>query len=671
MQTTNGHTLTTADDMGKARERAGRFLDGPAELPMSFVYDGTPIRGIPADWQPVTTRRRIDANLVETTFEGKDPATGLKIRVEGVEYQDFPVVEWTAWLTNTGSAPAPIISDLLGLDGLFGGASTGLHHCNGDFNSADGYTPRESPLRPGDTLAFAPTGGRPCDGAFPYFRLLFEDGGLTLAIGWPGQWSATFEGTKDGVQVRAGQEKTHLRLNPGETVRTPRMTVLAWSGDSNRAVNLWRRWYLAHLLPRPNGQPLQPHLAWSGPGEGIEFTAATEENQVEYIDLARRRGIPFDVWWIDAGWYPCHDANHERKWPVTGSWEPDPERFPNGLKPVSDHANRNEADLLIWFEPERVRPETRLDVERPEWLLRVEGAENRLLNLGIPACRQWLTDHVCGLIQDNGIKIYRQDFNFKPLDYWRLNEGPDRQGMNENLHIQGYLQYWDDLLARNPGLWLDSCASGGRRNDLETLRRSVPLHYTDHGYGDHPTKLAFQRTMHEWMPYFKESELSWDLDGKSRFIQRVDPFSYHCGMAALFGTGLDVRRGDHDYALAAKMLGIWRRASEMLLFGDYYPLTPFHRDAGRWVARQFDQPEQGCGYIQGIRLAQCPEETLTVFPRVAAPGSTYRLEHAESGATLVVSGADLIREGFTFELPKRSGAIWFYRIEPSDPLLGP
>ncbi len=661
MSPTHAITLTTAEDMRNVREWAGCFLDGPGSLPISFVYDGKPIRGIPNDWQPVTTRRRIDANIVETVFEGADPATGLRIRAEGVMYEDYPVVEWTAWLTNTGSATTPVISDLLGLDGQFDGTSTGLYHCNGDFNSANGYTPQESSLGPGDALHFAPAGGRPCDGAFPYFRILFEDGGLTLSVGWPGQWSADFKGLADGVQVRAGQEKTHLRLNPGETARTPRMTVLAWSGDASRAVNLWRRWYFAHLLPRPNGQPLAPHLAWSGPGEGIEFTAATEQNQHEYIALAAARGIPFDVWWIDAGWYPCYDANHERKWPVTGSWEPDPERFPNGLKSVSDQATRHGADLLIWFEPERVRPGTRLDVERPEWLLRVEGAENRLLNLGIPECRQWLTEHVCGLIQDNGIKIYRQDFNFKPLDYWRKNDAPDREGMNENLHVQGYLQYWDDLLARNPGLWLDSCASGGRRNDLETLRRSVPLHYTDHGYGDHAVKLAFQRTMHEWMPYFKESDLSWDLDGKSRFVQRVDSFSYHCGLAALFGTGLDVRRDDHDYGLARAMLDIVLRAAGLLLRGDYHPLTPFHRSLEQWVARQFDCPEDGSGFVQAIRLQQAPDESATFYPRGLRPDATYRLENPETAEKRVVSGAELIRDGLKFALDRRSGAIWFYQ----------
>ena len=356
-------------------------------------------------------------------------------------------------------------------------------------------------------------------------------------------------------------------------------------------MNLWRRWYLAHILPRPNGQPMKPLLTCCGTDEGAEFTGATETNQIRYIEKFKERGIRPDVWWIDAGWYSCYDANHKRNWVITGTWEPDPERFPNGLKPVSDCAARDGADLLVWFEPERVMPGTKLDVEHPAWLLR--DGDGRLLNLGNPECRQWLTDHVCRLIKDNGIKIYRQDCNYcgnndKLLPYWRKNEAEDRQGLNENLHVQGYLQYWDDLLARNPGLWIDSCASGGRRNDLETMRRSVPLHYTDYGYGDHPEKLAFQRTLYAWLPYFKEFTLSWDIGSNTvldssnsyncptshcpsrrevRFDHRVDSYSFHCAMAPMLFATLDIRRDDYDFALAGKMIAIWRRASGLLLYG--------------------------------------------------------------------------------------------------------
>lgn len=72
-------------------------------------------------------------------------------------------------------------------------------------------------------MEFAPNGGRPCNGAFPYYRIMFEGCELSMAIGWPRQWAASFKGLADGVHVWAGQEKTNLRLMPGESIRTPRV----------------------------------------------------------------------------------------------------------------------------------------------------------------------------------------------------------------------------------------------------------------------------------------------------------------------------------------------------------------------------------------------------------------------------------------------------------------
>lgn len=38
--------------------------------------------------------------------------------------------------------------------------------------------------------------------------------------GWTGQWAATFERTAAGLtHLRAGMEKTHLVLHPGERIR--------------------------------------------------------------------------------------------------------------------------------------------------------------------------------------------------------------------------------------------------------------------------------------------------------------------------------------------------------------------------------------------------------------------------------------------------------------------
>ena len=654
---------TLPEEMAQGRFWTGKFFSEPDSLPVSFVYGGKTIAGIPADWHPGMKRARLDANLIQTTYEGAHPSGGLQLKVECLQYLDFPVVEWTAWLTNTGSGPTGLISDFLALDGAFAGRAPRLVHCNGDYYNEAGYTPTETALPEGHTLTFTPAGGRPCDQAFPYYRLLFEGCGLALAVGWPGQWSAQFTGLKDGVQIKAGQEKTHLRLFPGETIRSPRMAVLAWVGDEARGINQWRRWVAAHVRPRPDGQPLQPHLANAATDPGEEFTAATEANQIAYMDKFKRAGFDFDVWWIDAGWYPCWNENHERRWWETGTWEPDPERFPHGLRPIAENAAKHGARLLVWFEPERVRPGSWLAREHPEWLLCEKGNTNMLLNLGNPECRRWLTDHINQLIQDNGIGIYRQDFNFEPLRHWRENEPEDRQGLNENLHVQGYLQYWDDLLAANPGLWIDSCSSGGRRNDLETLRRAVPLHYTDYGYGLHPIKLAFHHTLFQWIPYFKECTLSWDVvqPGEDmRFDKQEDSFSYHCGLAGMLFPTPDIRREDYDFAPALQMIAAWRRAAPLLLEGDYYPLTPFSRSPDRWVAWQFDRPETGEGFLQGIRLAECPAETFTARLHGLSTERDYVFENMESGEELEIQGADLAREGFLLKLPPRSGALWIY-----------
>ncbi len=663
---------TTAADMEQCRRWSARFLSAAQDLPLSFRYDGARVRGIPAAWNPVVSRRRIDANLVETVFKGTEPQGDLHLRVECLEYLDYPVVEWTVWLSCVGKGPTGLIEDLLALDENFAGVAPVVHHCNGDFYSEDGYTPLETPLASGEVLAFAPRGGRPCDGAFPYFRVAFSSVGLSLAVGWPGQWSASFARTDEGVHVTAGQQTTHLRLRPGERIRTPRMTVMGWVGEPPRAVNLWRRWYRDHVLPRPDGAPLSPKLACFCNDGGEEFTQASEENQLRFMEAFSRKGLAYDVWWIDAGWYPCADGRGERHWVQTGTWEPDPERFPRGLGPVSRLAAATGAGLLLWFEPERVMRGSALDREHPQWLLDIPApagagaarAETKLLNLGDAQCRQWLTDHVCRLIEDNGVRVYRQDFNLAPLPYWQQGEAADRRGVRENLHVQGYLQFWDDLLARNPGLWIDSCASGGRRNDLETMRRSVSLHYTDYGYGIPAVKLAFHHTLYAWLPYFKDSTLLWDTlapDGDKWFDAVTDPFGYHCGMAPMLTLACDIRRQDYDYAQARRLVAIWRRAAGLLLYGDYHPLTPLHRGADRWVVWQFDLAAGGEGLVQGIRHRDCGEETMTVRLQALCPDADYVLDNPETGTVVTFSGRTLREEGFTFTLPRRSGAIWFYR----------
>jgi hypothetical protein len=136
------HPSTSPEDMSKSRAWTGGWLSDPAHLPVSFVYDGKAITGIPDDWNPVMKRTRIEANIIQIAFEGTHAPTGLNLKVECLEYLDFPVVEWTAWLANGSDRPTPLISDFLALDGAFAGRNPILVHCNGDY-----YSEEDIPLR--------------------------------------------------------------------------------------------------------------------------------------------------------------------------------------------------------------------------------------------------------------------------------------------------------------------------------------------------------------------------------------------------------------------------------------------------------------------------------------------------------------------------------------------
>ena len=144
-------------DMAKSRDWTQRFFSEPAHIPVSLKLDGKRVAGILAGWKPSITARRVDAAVTEKTFAGTDPQTGLAVRVECVEYADYPVVEWTAWFTNTGKRHAdPQRHPRAGRH--VRGQLAVLWHCNGDFCSGEGYTARDTPCGQG-TSALCPRRG--------------------------------------------------------------------------------------------------------------------------------------------------------------------------------------------------------------------------------------------------------------------------------------------------------------------------------------------------------------------------------------------------------------------------------------------------------------------------------------------------------------------------------
>lgn len=639
---TNGKTV----EMGRPDREVFGF---------SFSYDNMPFIEFFPGWKGRKQSLPEKDGIIQHSIIWTDLRTALVVACEIKEYTRFPVIEWQLKLKNSSRQRTPIIKDIKSLDVRFNWDNFPyLYYWTGDYCQPDGYEPFCVSLAHEEEFQFAPVGGRPTNRAWPYYNLHWPSAnrGTIVVIGWPGQWAASFKGAEDGsVHVSAGQQTTHFTLLPGEQVRTPVSVLMFYRGGFIRSQNMWRRWMMAHNMPRQKGNLPSPILAaYCGKAGGSEMALETEKSQIRSFSTYRRRGIKLDCWWMDAGWYPCDGT-----WYRVGTWDVDRTRFPRGIRAISDYCRNNGVKTLVWFEPERVHPGTWLWNNHPEWLLKSKGIKNRLLNPGNPAARRWLTSHIDRIIKKQGIDIYRQDFNIDPLPFWLANDKPDRQGITENHYVEGYLSFWKTLRARNPDILIDSCASGGRRNDLETMRLSVPLHKTDYNYQDSAVKQAFHYALAQWIPYF--GALLWPTDC-------IDAYAFYSSLASMTLLNYDPLNTDLDWGLLRKLTEKWRVVAENLYFyGDYYPLTPYSRDEDRWIAWQFHRPQRGDGIVQAFRRDNCRSASIHLVLHGLDPDAKYSVTDLDTNnKTKKITGRKLMESGISVTAEKAPQAkILIYR----------
>ena len=283
------------------------------------------------------------------------------------------------------------------------------------------------------------------------------------------------------------------------------------------------------------------------------------------------------------------------------------------------------------------------------------GGDGGLLDLGNPDALNWLTNHVDELLTQQGIDVYRQDFNMDPLDYWRGNDAENRQGITEIKHVTGYLAYWDELIRCHPNMLIDTCASGGRRNDLETLRRAVPLWRTDYQY--EPVGEQCQTYgISFWIPYHgggNVADASADYGGAG--YTAVESYAFWSTCYPSINSAIDIRIKEIDYE-ALRKLHRQRREIVDYYYDDFYPLTPYSLENNVWIAWQFNIPESGEGMVQAFRRPESETDTCIFTLHGLVPESDYKLITFDVAGEAVMSGGELMGTGLAIPIKDCPGA---------------
>lgn len=641
-----------------------------------FLYGGKPFSKL-----DFNTVQEENGNVLTTTYLFPD---GLKITNVAAKHGE--AYEWLNWLENISDKPTEIISELWDAcvtlplpheDPLANTAflpntkkMTTVYAPTGSTWEFDEFCsfPEQNRsnrfkghLPPRESKFYSASGGRSSEQNAPFFNVHKSGKGYVFAIGWTGQWNCSISRTENDVTIKTKIEDTHFRLFPGEKIRTSSFVLMPYECNVTNAQNKWRRLIKEHYsLIGKEGRDTQGPLC-AGIWGGMKSSSVLER-----IETIKQNGLPFEYIWMDAGWYgvdtkPSPDE-FEGDWPkYTGDWRVSPLIHPNKLKDVSDAVHQAGMKFLLWFEPERVLRNIPIVSEHPEYFIFPEEERNKtlLLNLGDENTWKYCFDALSQLIEDIGIDCYRQDFNMSPLPYWRKNDLPDRKGISEIKHITGMYRLWDALLEKFPNLIIDNCASGGRRIDVETLRRSIPLWRSDYQCpANYPTEgtQCHNLTFNTWMPF--------SGTGAGRLY---DTYRIRSAYSPALTTNYTYSERESFGDDPEKIVWLKKQLEEYLtvrpfMSEDFYPLTQVSDRTDAWCAAQFDRSSENDGIVEIFRREDSPYETARFELFNIDKTADYIFTDADDNKKTTISGAELSEKGFCVTLKeKRSSKIFFYK----------
>lgn len=654
---------STGHDKEPAKQLANEIFNAEGTF-FSFLSGEKKSAEIIPTWKTERSEKSLDENRKQLILTFAEPQSGLVIQGEAIQYTDFPAIEWVFKIRNEGKEPTPILENLLPIDlgfPLSREKKAKVRYANGSECRLDDFAPFVMSLGPNEDdpqagwigeknpFRLESKGGRSSCGRLPFFNLDLGTHGWMVAMGWTGDWFMEFYRTDAEVRMRGGMKKTHLSLHPGEEIRTPRILLLHWDNQPIEGHNQLRQFLLKHHSPQINGKRADVPIGLATWGGNYI------KNHIEHGKWLADNQLPFDLLWVDAGWFGNDEAKEganvfNSQWGAfVGDWHPNPGYFPDGLAPLGNSLKQNGLGFLLWLEPERVFKGTSWTRDHPDYLLGPVG-DNCLFNLGNPEARRMLADFLADLIQKNGLTCYRQDFNMDPRPFWDAADAPDRIGMAEINHITGLYALWDELLERCPNLLIDNCSSGGRRIDLESISRSIPLWRSDvqcwPGFGT----TAMQGQTHglgSWVPL---SSGCCDREDTYVFRSALGP-----GMVLIMYEFEKNIQKHFSVEWFKDMLGQMQRVRPYFT-GDFYPLLSFSLAEDAWSAWQFNRPDLNEGMILALRRPKSPFSAMQPHLSGLDPNGKYELEDIDTGAKMQVQGKDLLETGVQLQIDNQPGS---------------
>ena len=247
-------------------------------------------------------------------------------------------------------------------------------------------------------------------------------------------------------------------------------------------------------------------------------------------------------------------------------------------------------------------------------------------------------------MQENGVTIYRQDFNFPALDYWKTADEQyydSRTGICENHYVTNLYRFLDYLTENIDGLIIDNCASGGKRLDLEMAYRSIPFWRSDYNCSVHAD--LFEATQSHTYG------LSFWLPISGTALNMTSEYSSRSAILPLMLMDF--------YAHQVPAFHFYHEQRDFMS-GNYYPIDFGSFDKDEMHAMQYSTYDGLSGTAFIYKREKVKDTDYTVRFNGLVETATYEIYDFDNPEKIyTATGKELMSEGLTISLPEGEKAI--------------
>jgi alpha-galactosidase len=596
--------------------------------------EGFTLQGVSVDTQD----QRLQLNA---TFEL--PSASLRVTRHYAIASGSPTFE--AWNTYAPNGGAPELSDLNAvqlvitpgvvhsLSGLMGDNADAV--ADGEFTLSQRSVNSTQPFSIGAT-------GRSSESSVPWIAV---DGGnaneFYLSLMWSGAWSMTATPSGAGLSIVAGLAPMTTRL--AATVDGPHVVFGAVVGGQPEAAAALASYIVNGVRAGRALTPLVTYNTWFAYGTEVD-----EASMMAEMDSAAALGAELFV--IDAGWYVGAGAGGPVDFDAgLGSWTPDPARFPNGLRPLRDHAHDLGIKFGLWVEPERVS----LSLVGgsgigEQWLVTSGGqygsdhaAQICLSNSG---ARNWILGWLTPLLDQ-----VRPDYLKWDNNMWvNCNrEGHAHGAADGNFaQVNGLYEVLATLRKQYPDLLIENVSGGGNRLDLGMMR------YTDVAWMDDRTapSIHVRHNLEGLSAVFPPAYLlSFVTDNGTEPLHAPPDVSLYFRSRMAGVLGLCFRSDEYTEGEAATMaheIAIYKAVRDTLNGGSASLLTvqAEPENGPAWDVEQVTDPGTGQALICAYQTDD-GTDSVNVKPLGLDSSTTYQVVSVDSGVLGTATGSDLMTSG--------------------------